>query len=165
MGKQPQLPVQKPPRSHQVINQAALILCLYLVIMGVLRLLTVLFSNDVLPLRPVDGWFLMSIRGIAVCFSLVLFLVSKLRRRYLLLIFSMVMLTSAGLWLRLASLLPENLQPAAGVLQLLMAVVGMTLIIAGIFQGEDLASFIKDTWALSGKQAMQKLWMEDEREP
>ena len=155
---------QKTPRSHLVINQAALFLSLYLVIMGLLRLVTLLILNDVLPLRPVDGWLMMSLRGIAVFFSLGMLLIRELRQRYRLLLLSLVMLTSAGLWLRLASLLPENWQAAAAVAQLLMTVIGTGLITGGIFQGEDLAAFLQDTWVLSVKQAMEKLGLGENRD-
>jgi hypothetical protein len=153
MPKQP-LP---PSRRHQAINQAALFLCLLLAFLGILRLLTALFSNDILPLRPLDGWLLMLLRALAVCFALSMFLIRELRQRYFLVLLALVILTAAGLWLRLASLLPKTWQAAAGVAQLLMTVSGLGLIIAGLFQGEDLAGFIQDTWALSVKQVLDKL--------
>lgn len=159
----PQPPL-RPSRRHQVINQAALFLCLFLAIMGVLQLFGVLFTNDVLPLRPLDGWFLMLLRGLAVCFALGMFLIRELRQRYLLLMLALVMLTLAGLWLRLASLLPKTWHAAAGVSQLLMTVSGLGLIIAGLFQGENLAGFIQDTWVISVRQALQKLGLGDEED-
>ena len=164
MGKQPVQQPRKIPRSHQIINQAALFLFLYLVLMGVLRLVTVMISTEVLPLRPVDGWMMMSLRVIAVCCSIGMFFIQELRKRYLLLLIALLMLTSAGLWLRLASLLPDTWHAAAGIGQYLMAVSGMGLVAAAILQGEDLAGFIRDTWSLSGRQALEKLRMGDDRE-
>ena len=164
MRKQPLRSPKDPPRSHQVINQAVLFLTLFLVILGVIRLLTVLFSNETLPLRPVDGWLLMSMRAVAVLFSLGMFLIPKLRQRYMLLLLALILLTSAGIFLRLASLLPEGWQAVAGVVQLLMTVCGMGFIVAGIFLGEDLTGFIQDTWVLSVKQGLEKMGLGEDQD-
>lgn len=157
-------PTTRPSPRHLIINQAALFVCLLLALLGILRLLAVFFSDEALPLRPLDGWFLMALRGLAVCFALGMFLFGKLRRRYTLLMLALVVLTISGLWMRLATLLPQTWHAAAGVAQLLMTVSGLALIIAGLFQGENLAGFIQDTWALSVGEALEKLGVGDEKD-
>ena len=162
MQNQPQPPLKNVPVSHQIINRIALFLSLFLFFLGILQLVTVIMSNEVLPLQPLDGWLLMSMRVIAVVFSLAMFLIHELRNRYLLLLLALVALTSAGLWLRLASLLPAEMQAAAGVLQLVMSVSGLGFIVGGLFQGEDLAGFIHETWVLSVKRALEKMGLRDD---
>jgi hypothetical protein len=133
-------------RLNRAANSGALILASFLAAIGVLRLLAALISREALPLRPVDGWFLMSLRILAVLFALGMARFSRLRRRYTLLLLALVMLTTASLWQRLGSLLPLAWQPTAGMAQLLMSVLGLSFIIAGLAQGEDLVQFIQESW-------------------
>jgi hypothetical protein len=131
----------------QAVNRGALVLAIFLGGVGSLRLLTALISGAPIPLRPVDGWLWMSLRVLAVLFSLVLFATSHLRQRHYFFVLALVLLTAAGLGLRLGSLLPLAWQPTAGAAQLVLSVGGLGLIIAGLVQGDDLALFLKETWS------------------
>lgn len=133
-------------RWNERINRLALATAVFLTGIGGLRLFSALLDGEILPLRPLDGWLWMSLRALAVVFSLGMLTVRRLRQRYFLLLLALVMLTAAGLWLRLASLLPVRWQPAAGVAQLLMTMLGLGFLIAGLALGEDLAGFIQETW-------------------
>jgi hypothetical protein len=139
----------EPPRLNRVVNRSALAAAIVLAGIGLLRLVNVLATGEKLPLRPLDGWLWMSLRFLAVLFSLGMLRSHPLRQRYLLLLLALVLLTSAGLGLRLGSLLPAGWQPTAGAAQLVLSVLGLGMVIAGLAQGEDLVELIRATWGES----------------
>lgn len=145
-------PIPQPSWLNLAVNRIVLVAALGLAAVGFLRLLGALFNNDPLPLRPVDHWAMMGLRFLAVAFALGLLSLRALRRRYFLLLWALVLLTTAGLWLRLGSLLPKAWQPAAGFVQLLLSVLGLCLLAAGLALGEDLLAFFQEMWLNAGSR-------------
>jgi hypothetical protein len=145
------------PRHHRIINRAALLLAVFFAGFGVLRLVNVLLLNEVVNPLPLDGWLAMSLRGIAFLFALGMLLFSKLRRQYWLILLSLTTLTSAGLLLRMANWLPQNWHPTAGISQLLLTIIGLSLLAAGLIMGENLAGFVEVTW-MNSSRAAAKSW-------
>jgi len=148
---------ESSPLHHHITNLIATYAAVFLAGVGVLRLVNVLLLNETIEPRPLDGWVPMSLRIIAVLFVLGMLLLSKLRQRYLFILLSLLLLTSAGVWLRLASRLPADWQATAGAAQLVLSICGLVLLIAGMAQGESLAGFVEETW-LASSRAMLKKW-------
>ena len=146
------------PLNYRLINQFALWVAVFLAGIAVLRLVNVLLLNETVKPAPLDGWLPMSLRVLAVLFVLAMLRVRSLRQRYLFILLTLLLLTSAGLWLRLSSRLPVDWQPAAGMAQLILSVCGLGLFIAGLAQGESLAGFIEETWLASSRAAI-KSWL------